>query len=61
MTAHVPPGPRAKRVWRSRVRFDCSDGGLLWRDDLPHAEVRPEHCLDRGGTLGRVGLDERIV
>jgi hypothetical protein len=52
--------PREARL-ASGVRFDCPDGGLLWRDDLPHAEVRPEHCLDCGGTLGLVGLGERIV
>ncbi len=57
----TPPGPRAKRVWRSGVRFDCPECGLLWRDDAQHAEVRPEPCPDCGGTLGLVGLGERIV
>lgn len=56
-----PPGPRAKRLLRSGVRFDCPECGLLWREDEAHAELRPEPCPDCKGVLALVGLGERIV
>lgn len=61
MTGPVPPGPRAKRVWRSGVGFDCPDCGLLWRDDAVHGEIRPEPCGDCGGVVRLVGAGERMV
>jgi hypothetical protein len=50
-----------KRVWRSGVRFDCSDCGRLWKDDPDHAEQLAAGCEACGGDLRLVGKGERMV
>lgn len=57
----MSPGEKKKRIWRSGVRFDCPDCGLLWRDDIEHAELIAEGCPECHGTLSLVGLGESIV
>lgn len=50
-----------KRVWRSGVRFDCEECGLLWKDDVAHAPRLEAACLTCGGDLHLVGRGERMV
>jgi hypothetical protein len=49
-----------KRVWRSGVRFDCTECGKLLKDDAEHAEEIADGCAC-GGTLRLVGKGERMV
>ena len=51
----------SKRVWRSGVRFDCPDCGLLLKDDEAHALVLAGCCEACGGDLRLVGQGERMV
>lgn len=50
-----------KRIWRSGVRFDCPECGLLWRDDDAHAERIEDACTECCGVLHLVGAGEQIV
>ena len=53
--------PDARRVWRSGVRFDCPECGLLLKDDADHATHVEHGCAICGGTLRLVGRGERMV
>ncbi len=50
-----------RRVWRSGVRFDCPECGLLLKDDPAHATEIDRGCAACGGTLRLVGKGERMV
>lgn len=44
-----------KRIWRSGVRFDCPECGLLWKDDAQHSPTIAKGCLECEGDLRLVG------
>lgn len=49
------------KVYRSGVRFDCEQCGLLLRDDDAHADEISGACLTCGGTLRLVGVGNNLV
>jgi len=47
-----------RRVYRSGVRFNCPQCGLLYRDDTEHSEVISNKCMRCGHGLKLVARGE---
>jgi predicted RNA-binding Zn-ribbon protein involved in translation (DUF1610 family) len=43
-------------IYRSGVRFDCPECGMLWRDDPKHSPVQRGNCPSCGGDLKMVAI-----